>query len=469
MSPRRPTIYVLDTNVLAHDPHSLFKFQEHHIVLPMKVIEELDGLKNKSEMNGVAYNVREVSRILDDLRTGQSLSKGIILPGGGTLRVLTHNEDMLRGIPSELNPTKGDNIIIATALSARQKMALLDTKFAKCPVVLVSKDTNQRLKVDALDMGITAEDYLNDKVDITQLHTGYVTIDVDLKLVDTLNGSGEIAVKKIKAELNPNEFVLLRDKKNPSTTRIGRYEEATGKIVKLRALPKDGVWGLIPRNEEQAMALSLLLNDDINLVTLVGQAGTGKTLLALAAGLQKTSDDQLYTKLLVSRPIFPMGRDIGYLPGDVEEKLTPWMQPIFDNAELLLNGCEFVSGSKRLRRGQGNSSGNRVYQELAAMGIMQIEPLTYIRGRSIPGQVMIIDEAQNLTPHEIKTIITRAGEGTKIILTGDPHQIDNPYVDAGSNGLVYVAERFKSQSIAGHVTLTQCERSPLASIAADIL
>ena len=229
------------------------------------------------------------------------------------------------------------------------------------------------------------------------------------------------------------------------------------KLVPVKKIAKEGVWSIHPRNREQAFTLDLLLDDNIKLVTLVGKAGTGKTLLAIAAGLNKTAEDNIFNRLLVSRPVFPMGKDLGFLPGDIEEKLAPWMQPIFDNVELLLSGHEM---EKRHTKG---------YKELMAMGIMEIEPLTYIRGRSIPNQYMIVDEAQNLTPHEIKTIVTRAGEGTKIVLTGDPYQIDNPYVDASSNGLTYVVERFKDQAISGHVTLMKGERSELAELAANLL
>jgi len=220
---------------------------------------------------------------------------------------------------------------------------------------------------------------------------------------------------------------------------------------------REPIWGIKPRNKEQHFALDLLLNDEIKLVTLVGKAGTGKTLLAIAAGLQKSVEEGVYHKLLVSRPVFPLGRDIGYLPGDIEEKLNPWMQPIYDNVELLL-------GLGRSDRKEGRS-----YKEMVDLGYIQIEPLTYIRGRSIPNQYMIIDEAQNLTPHEIKTIITRVGDNTKIVLTGDPYQIDNPYIDASNNGLTTVVERFKAEGISGHVTLTKGERSGLAELAANIL
>jgi PhoH-like ATPase len=261
----------------------------------------------------------------------------------------------------------------------------------------------------------------------------------------------------MEEEFLANQCLTLKDAANPSHTALARFNRALRQAETLLRAPKEGLWGIHPRNREQQFAFDLLLNEDIQLVTLVGKAGTGKTLLAIAAGLNKSADEGRYNRLLVSRPVFPLGRDLGFLPGDLEEKLSPWMQPIFDNIELLLGAVE--EGSKR----------KRGYKELVDLGLVEIEALTYIRGRSIPKQYMIVDEAQNLTPHEIKTIITRAGEGTKIILTGDPYQIDNPYIDSASNGLTYVVEKFKGEEIAGHVTLTKGERSCLAELAANLL
>jgi len=277
---------------------------------------------------------------------------------------------------------------------------------------------------------------------------------VEPELIDRFHCQGWIEPSR---EFFPNQFVTLRDMVNASHSAIGRYDAVKRQVVPIKRVGKEGVWSIHPRNREQTFALDALLDDSIKLVTLVGKAGTGKTLLAIAAGLHKTAEENVYNRLLVSRPVFPMGKDLGFLPGDIEEKLTPWMQPIFDNVELLLSGHET---EKRHSKG---------YKELMAMGIMEIEPLTYIRGRSIPNQYLIVDEAQNLTPHEIKTIVTRAGEGTKVVLTGDPYQIDNPYVDSSSNGLTYVVERFKEQAISGHVTMMKGERSELAELAANLL
>ncbi len=435
--------FVLDTNVLLYDPQALFKFEENNIIVPITVVEEIDRFKK--DMNETGRNARQISRLLDELRKQNSLSDGIHLESGGTLRVEIYEEKVLKRLPPELRVDRGDNRILAVAVDLQEKDPAQS-------VILVTKDTNLRIKADAL--GLVAEDYESDKVDIDTLFSGVAEMDAGAEVIDRFYGQGWL---DLETKFIANQFITLKDPVNPSHTAIGKYNAEQNKLFPIKKEGKDGIWSIHPRNREQAFAIDILLDDNIKLVTLVGKAGTGKTLLAIAAGLQKTAEENIYTRLLVSRPVFPMGRDLGFLPGDIEEKLTPWMQPIFDNVELLLTGHE---GEKRHSKG---------YKELMAMGILDIEPLTYIRGRSIPNQYMIVDEAQNLTPHEIKTIITRAGEGTKIVLTGDPYQIDNPYVDASSNGLTYVVERFKEQTIAGHVTMTKGERSDLAELAANLL
>lgn len=435
--------FVLDTNVLLHDPQAIYRFEENSIIIPITVIEEIDRFKK--DMNETGRNARQISRLLDMLRKDNSLASGVQLETGGTLRVEIYEEKVMKRLPPELRVDRGDNRILAVAMDLHEK--------GNVPVILVTKDTNLRIKADAL--GLVAEDYESDKVDIDELYTGCTQVGAASETVDRFHGQGWIAAEGYS--LYPNQCVTLVDDQNPSHTGIGRYRQDQGKILPLGKIGKDGIWSIQPRNREQIFAFDALLDDSVRLVTLVGKAGTGKTLIAIAAGLQKTAEEAVYNRLLVSRPVFPMGRDLGFLPGDVEEKLTPWMQPIFDNVELLLSGHE---AEKRHSKG---------YKELMAMGILEIEPLTYIRGRSIPNQYMIVDEAQNLTPHEIKTIVTRVGEGTKIVLTGDPYQIDNPYVDASSNGLTYVVERFKGQSIAAHVTLSKGERSELAELAANLL
>ena len=435
--------FILDTNVLLYDPQAIFKFQENNIIIPITVIEEIDRFKK--DMNETGRNARQFSRFLDDLRKKGSLSVGIGLESGGTLRVEIYEEKVMKGLPPELREERGDNRILAVAVDVKQKDP-------RMPVIFVTKDTNLRIKADAI--GLVAEDYESDKVDIEELYAGFTELEVGAELIDRFHGQGWA---ELPQAFLPNQFVTLKDMANPSHTAIGRYDAAKRQVLPIKRVGREGVWSIHPRNREQTFALDALLDDSIKLVTLVGKAGTGKTLLAIAAGLHKTAEENVYNRLLVSRPVFPMGKDLGFLPGDIEEKLTPWMQPIFDNVELLLSGHET---EKRHSKG---------YKELMAMGIMEIEPLTYIRGRSIPNQYLIVDEAQNLTPHEIKTIVTRAGEGTKVVLTGDPYQIDNPYVDSSSNGLTYVVERFKGEAISGHVTMMKGERSELAELAANLL
>ncbi len=435
--------FILDTNVLLHDPQSLFKFQDNNIIIPITVIEEVDRFKK--DMNETGRNARMVSRILDSMREKGSLAAGVTMPGGGTLRIEMFAERYFKNLPVDLRVDNGDNRIIAVAQDVRDR-------FPDSITIFVTKDSNLRIKADAI--GLIAEDYESDKVDIQDLYSGTRTIEVPSDAVDRFYGQGWL---EAPVEMAPNEFITIVDNSNPAHSAICRNDPANVRIVPVRKVPKEGIWSLFPRNREQSFALDVLMDDSIKLVTLVGKAGTGKTLLAIAAGLHKTAEENIYNRLLVSRPVFPMGKDLGFLPGDIEEKLTPWMQPIFDNVELLISGHE---SEKRHSKG---------YKELMAMGLLDIEPLTYIRGRSIPNQYLIVDEAQNLTSHEIKTIVTRVGEGTKIVLTGDPYQIDNPYIDSSSNGLTYLVEKFKGERIAAHVTLTKGERSELAELAANLL
>jgi PhoH-like ATPase len=449
--------YVLDTNILLHDPYAIFRFDDNNVIIPIYVIEEVDQFKREGSERG--RNARQVVRLLDELRdSGGSLSKGIPMKSGG---ILTVNVPAKRPeLPSAIDKAAMDNAILQTAFDVREQDG-------GRPTVFVTMDTNLRIRADAL--GMVAETYENQRVEPQRLDTGVTELEVSAEDIDTFFQEGKLAPpapppadkERERGErgagprgLTANICVLLRDRANPSHTALGRYDATKKEIVGLRT-PREGLLGIRPRNKEQSHALDLLLDENIRLVTLVGKAGTGKTLLALAAGLKRTVEDGMYTRMLVSRPVMPLGRDIGFLPGDVDEKLNPWMQPIFDNLEFL-----FSSGTRK---------GPRAYAELLESGQLQVEPLTYIRGRSLPQQYIIVDEAQNLTPHEVKTIITRSGDGTKIVLTGDPGQIDNPYVDSASNGLAVAADRFRGEKVAGHIVLTRGERSELAELAANLL
>jgi PhoH-like ATPase len=436
--------FIIDTNVLLFDPQALFKFGNNDIIIPIVVVEEIDRFKREISENG--RHARHFSRLIDDMRKDGELSKGVRLPNGGMLTVELGGEQPL---PVELQMDKADNRILALAISLKKDQP-------KRPVIFVTKDVNLRIKADAL--GIKAEDYEPSSVEPDQLYSGVLTVSVDSHLVDEFYQNKRIVYKEGTQTFKPNQYIILRDSANPNHTAMGRFSRELDCIVPIFK-PAEGLWGIFPKNAEQAFAIDALLNDDIKLVSLVGKAGTGKTLLAIAAGLAKTVDDGVYHRLLVSRPVFPLGKDIGFLPGDIEEKLNPWMQPIYDNIDFLFG----ATGGKG-RRGAG-----RGCQELMNQGLLQIEPLTYIRGRSIPQQYLIVDESQNLTPHEIKTIVTRAGDDTKIVLTGDSFQIDNPYVDSANNGLVYLVDRFKDESISAHITLSKGERSKLSELASNLL
>jgi PhoH-like ATPase len=439
--------FVLDTNVLLHDPQAVFQFADNEVIIPIFVLEEVDQFKKEASERG--RNARELSRILDKLRSlTRSLAEGAPLPRGGILRVATAE----RTIPRTLRESQvADYLILMVAVDIRNA-------HPQDPTVFVTKDVNLRIRADSL--GLTAVDFEADqRVSMEELYSGMCELAVSGADVDGFFSQGTLDLTQ--AELRANQYVLLRDTESPSHSALGRFDKNLGKLVQLRKI-REGVWGIRPRNKEQHCALDLLLSDEVKLVTLVGKAGTGKTMLALAAGLQKVVEETTYSKLLVSRPIFPLGRDVGYLPGDLEQKLNPWMQPIYDNVEYLM-------GLSKQQPGKTDRKSGRNHHELIDLGFIEIEPLTYIRGRSIPNQFIIVDEAQNLTPHEVKTIITRVGESTKIVLTGDPYQIDNPYVDATSNGLTTIVEKFKGEAISGHVTLSKGERSTLAELASNLL
>ncbi|PLR79212.1 hypothetical protein CU633_01515 [Bacillus sp. V3-13] len=439
-------IYVLDTNVLLQDPFSIFSFDDNEVVIPAVVLEEVDS--KKRYMDEIGRNARQVSRLIDSMRESGKLHEKIPLENGGILRIeLNHRSfQQLQEIFVEKT---NDNRILAVAknLSLEEQ-----TKENGRPVILVSKDALVRVKADAI--GLIAEDFLSDRVvENDDLYTGMQEVYTDIEKLGRFYEKGELPLADIANHpFYPNQFLLMKDSLGSSSSALGMVEKS-GKKVKKMVFDHDHIWGIRPRNVQQTMAIELLLRKDLPLVTLIGKAGTGKTLLALAAGLLQIEDLGEYKKLLVARPIVPVGKDLGFLPGEKGEKLRPWMQPIYDNLEYLFN----------------TKKPGELDAILAGMGSIEVEALTYIRGRSIPDHYIIIDEAQNLTKHEVKTILTRVGEGSKIVLMGDPEQIDHPYLDAFNNGLTYVVEKFKDQKISGHVKLIKGERSDLAQLAADLL
>jgi PhoH-like ATPase len=432
--------FVLDTNVLLHNAGCIDSFADNVVVLPMAVIEELDTFKSQNDELG--RNARLVIRKLDRLRTKGKLGDGVPMSNGGILKIMRSqmgNGDM------GLNAETPDNHIIRVAYDLLKKSER---------VIFVSKDINARLKADAL--GIEVRDFEKQKVKIDEMFTGFREIKVSSTVIEKFHAEKKLHLNAHHQPIYPNEFIVLVDQENDKHSVLTRAKENSD-LVELN--PDYGnIWQLKPRSREQRMVLELLMDDSISIVTLVGQAGTGKTLLALAAGLEKTLKHKVYDKMLVSRPIMPLGKDLGYLPGDKDEKLINWMHPIFDNLSYLMRYSGDMKGTVREK-----------IEKLQKDHVVELEALTYIRGRSISQQYVIIDEAQNLTPHEIKTIVSRAGEGTKMVLTGDPYQIDNPYLDMSSNGLSYAVERLKDQAIHGHVTLKKSERSMLAAVAADRL
>ncbi len=432
--------FVLDTNVLLHNSEAISSFSKNTVVLPMTVIEELDKFKKNNDELG--RNARQVIRHLDRLRRQGNLGSGVPMENGGTLRITVKKETM-EGTCMDLSVP--DNRIIATAYNLQKNGER---------VVFVSKDINVRLKADAL--GIDVEDYEKEKTDFETLYTGWSEVVAPAGAIDGMYKRGDVTVEDV--DLLENELVLLVDEGNPKHTGMGRAAGAH----RVRSLNPnyESAWKVRPRSKEQRMALELLMNPAVKLVTLIGQAGTGKTLLALAAGLEATLHDEAYERMLVSRPVIPLGRDIGYLPGSKDDKMKLWMQPIFDNLSYLFGLSH---------NGDNDETTPQVVNRLIKDEKIELEALTYIRGRSISGQYVIVDEAQNLTPHEVKTIISRAGEGTKIVMTGDPEQIDNPYLDASSNGLSYTVERLKGRELCGHITLSKSERSHLSELAADYL
>ena len=432
-------IYILDTNVFLTNSNSIYEYKNNDIVIPLKVLDEID--KHKKRQDGVGLNARNTIRILDELRSKGNLHKGVRIDKGlGILSVKGFNYDQM---PIGCDVQSADNQIIATALSEQ-------VANPKRKIILVTRDINMRVKCDSLEM--LTEDYEPAKIieDQSEPYVGYTEHLVDDQIVNRFYEGEEIYLDDEQTNFQPNEFIMLVSSTNEKKTALAKFESKTTPIKKLVDYKK-GVWGCRPRNKEQMFAFNMLMDPNIPIVTLIGAAGCGKTLLAIAAGLEQVLDQEQYKKLVVSRPVQPLGKDIGYLPGTMEEKMMPWLMPIQDNIEFLMNG-------KR-------DSMDMFFEN----GTIQVEALTYIRGRSISNGFMIIDEAQNLTTHELKTIITRVGENTKIVLTGDIEQIDNVYIDATSNGLSYAVEKFKTYDLSGHITLKKGERSKVATLASKVL
>lgn len=433
-------IYVLDTNVLLSDFNALYAFKSNDVVIPLKVLEEID--KHKKRQDGVGANARQVIRELDKLREKGSLAEGVKLGGKkGTLRVKNFGDYKL---PNDMNMEDPDNQILATVFNVVYGSDRAEK------VTLVSQDINVRVKADAL--GLLAEDYTTNQIveRAEEVYTGFAQHLVDDALIDRFYAGEKLSLEEKDIKLHPNQYVMLVSNANEKKTALAKFKNYNHPLSKVKEY-KEGIWDVRPKNKEQQFAFDLLMDQDVKIVSLVGRAGCGKTLIALAAGLKQILDDRTYKKLIVSRPVQPMGRDIGFLPGTLEEKMMPWIAPIQDNLEFLMGD---------------DKEHMKLLQE---QGTIEIEALTFIRGRSISNAFIIIDEAQNLTMHELKTIITRVGEGTKIILTGDIDQIDSAFLDATNNGLTYAVEKFKPYELAGHVSLLKGERSAVASLAAQVL
>ncbi len=460
--------YVLDTNVLLSDSNSIFSFEDNDLIIPMAVLEELD--RHKSRLDEVGKGARQISRSLDDLRDKGSLTDGVGLSNGGTLRIVSVGADAVKLLPQELQASKTDNMIIALMLQLKEKIE-------HC--ILVSKDINVRIKCDSL--GIKCEDYLKMRVTANeeQFYRGVEVIEVPEDYVDTFYREESLWVSDQflgDKKLYPNQIIVLKavgpDGKTlkSALAKCLHPEKPFVPIAKI-----ESAFGLKPRNKEQTFSYDLLFDDSIKLLTLTGPSGTGKTLLAIAAALEQLKglgSQPKYDKLIVTRPVQPVGKDIGFLPGTLEEKMEPWIAPIRDNMNFLMSGKK---GNRRKvpngvdANGKPKSNDEYYLSLLQEKGLIEIEAITFIRGRSIPNAYIIIDEAQNLSMHELKTIITRVGDGTKIVLTGDIEQIDNVHVDVFTNGLTYAIEKFKDYPIAGHVSLLKGERSELATLASKIL
>lgn len=467
--PTHKKIFILDTNVLIHDPNALFSFTGAHVGIPSTVLEELDQFKGEGTERG--RNSRQAIRYLDELREKGSLRDGVPLKDGGIIQILFYDDSILEKTPL-IKSAGGDNEILLTALTMKQQ---------GYDVIFISKDLNARVKADAL--GLKTEDYTKEHITEEEFYQGWIKISVPAAELKREQPTQLSALAKDKL-IVPNEFVLAESNNNPQNSRVFRYLGGE----KFRAVFNPTLnWPLGPRNPQQLMALELLLDSNIQFVCLFGPAGTGKTFLALLAGLHELFVNKNYDRMIISRPVVPLGRDIGFLPGTVTEKLQSWMMPIYDNMQYIMHtinksnhphqGPEEEENNNKKQKNHNHKAKHKhkkqhhgiTFDDLIHQGKISLEAITYMRGRTIPYQLILIDEAQNLTPHEIKTLVTRVGEGSKIILTGDPYQIDSPYLDFSSNGLVIASERFKGQPIFGSVFLPTSERSELSRLAGELL
>ena len=436
--------YVIDTSVFLSDADALFSFANNDIFIPLKVLEEVDG--HKKRQDSVGFHARKFIKHLDGLRANGSLNKGV-RPNQGKGIIKVCDADYSDVLPRSLDLAIADHIILASALKVQKE-------WTKRKTVVVSRDINMRVIANSL--GLEAEDYetLQAVEDADKLYDGFEEILVDDQIIEHFYAGEEIVLDEEQAvRLHPNQFLMLQSSANPKKTALCRFNAPHLPLKPTLQKWPEISWGIKPRNKEQAFAFDLLFDDDVPLVTLIGKAGSGKTLMAIAAAMEQTlgMGKTIYKKIIISRPVQPLGKDIGFLPGTMEEKMLPWLKPIQDNLQMVV-GHDKTMLQSFMERGQ-----------------LEVEALTYIRGRSISDAFVIIDEAQNLTAHEVKTIITRIGDNTKIVLTGDVEQIDNIYTNETSNGLAFAVEKFKTYDLSGHITFKRGERSKLATLAAKIL